>query len=233
MKEKNISSRAKKRREHSERTVDVVERISLNDKGQVAMTSLMIAEITGRRHDNVLRDIREMEKDWHEVTASNFALVEYIDAKGEKRPYYLLTKEECLYIATKFNNKARAQLVMRWLELEKQAAGKRGIDIEDKIERTNILGRELAQEVAEGLHRPDYSVALNNNDLALYSYLRNAIATHVDVPFFTSDEKTAQVTGLTLDEVKSGWQRLVAAGYFVIKEDPRCGRVFVPGSRGQ
>ena len=33
-------------------------------------------------------------------------------------PYYSLTKTECLYIATKFNDEARARLVLRWEELE-------------------------------------------------------------------------------------------------------------------
>jgi phage regulator Rha-like protein len=34
------------------------------------------------------------------------------------RPCYSLTKTECLYIATKFNDEARARLVLRWEELE-------------------------------------------------------------------------------------------------------------------
>jgi hypothetical protein len=29
-------------------------------------------------------------------------------------PCYSLTKTECLYIATKFNDEARAKLVLRW-----------------------------------------------------------------------------------------------------------------------
>ena len=33
-------------------------------------------------------------------------------------PCYQLTKTECLYIATKFNDEARAKLVLRWQELE-------------------------------------------------------------------------------------------------------------------
>ena len=33
-------------------------------------------------------------------------------------PCYQLTKTECLYIATKFNDEARARLVLRWEELE-------------------------------------------------------------------------------------------------------------------
>ena len=53
------------------------------------------------------------------VNGRNFALVEYKDAKGELRPCYQLTKTECLYIATKFNDEARAKLVLRWEELER------------------------------------------------------------------------------------------------------------------
>ena len=32
-------------------------------------------------------------------------------------PCYVLTQTECLYIATKFNDEARAKLVLRWQEL--------------------------------------------------------------------------------------------------------------------
>lgn len=82
------------------------------------MTSLEIAEVTGRNHKDVMRSIREMEEAWIKVNGRKFALVEYKDAKGEMRPCYSLSKTECLYIATKFNDEARAKLVLRWEELE-------------------------------------------------------------------------------------------------------------------
>ena len=59
-----------------------------------------------------------MEPAWLKVNGRKFALVEYQDKKGELRPCYLLTKIECLYIATKFNDEARAKLVLRWQQLE-------------------------------------------------------------------------------------------------------------------
>ena len=34
-------------------------------------------------------------------------------------PCYSVTNTECLYIATKFNDEARAKLVLRWEELER------------------------------------------------------------------------------------------------------------------
>ena len=89
-------------------------------KIQQTMTSLEIAELTGKQHKDVLKAIRNMQPAWEKVNGRNFALVEYRDKKGEVRPCYQLTKTECLYIATKFNDEARAKLVLRWEFLERK-----------------------------------------------------------------------------------------------------------------
>ena len=82
------------------------------------MTSLEIAELTGKQHKNVMQAIRNMEPAWEKVTGLKFQLCEksYLLANGvtKKQPFYQLTKTECLYIATKFNDEARAKLVPRW-----------------------------------------------------------------------------------------------------------------------
>ena len=82
------------------------------------MTSLEIAELTGKQHKNLMRDIRNMELAWVKIAGLKFELGSYEDANGQMRPCYRLTKTECLYIATKFNDEARARLVLRWQELE-------------------------------------------------------------------------------------------------------------------
>ena len=86
------------------------------------MTSLEIAELTGKQHKNVMQAIRNMEPAWEKVTGLKFQLCEksYLLANGvtKKQPFYQLTKTECLYIATKFNDEARARLVLRWQQLE-------------------------------------------------------------------------------------------------------------------
>ncbi|MBO4612175.1 MAG: hypothetical protein J5671_03290 [Bacteroidaceae bacterium] len=46
--------------------------------------------------------IRNMEPAWEKITGRNFALSTYKDPTGRTLPWYLLTKTECLYIATKF-----------------------------------------------------------------------------------------------------------------------------------
>lgn len=82
------------------------------------MSSLEIAELTGKPHSDLLKAIRTMEPAWEKISGGKFSLAEYTDAQGKSRPCYELTKTECLYIATKFNDEARAKLVLRWEELE-------------------------------------------------------------------------------------------------------------------
>lgn len=84
------------------------------------MSSLEIARLTGRDHAHVMRDIRNMEPAWEKISQSKFGLASYNDAQGKPRPCYKLTKTECLYVATKFNDEARAKLVLRWEELERK-----------------------------------------------------------------------------------------------------------------
>ena len=93
------------------------------------MTSLEIAELTGKQHFHVMESIRKMEPAWKKVCKSNFRLTSrtIIQPNGGTRevPCYQLTKTECLYIATKFNDEARAKLVLRWQELELQEQTRR------------------------------------------------------------------------------------------------------------
>ena len=88
------------------------------------MTSLEIAELTGKQHKDVLKAIRNMEPAWEKTCGRKFALTSrtVVQPNGGTRDEacFSLTKTECLYIATKFNDEARAKLVIRWEELERE-----------------------------------------------------------------------------------------------------------------
>ena len=98
----------------------------------------------------LMKAIRKMEPAWEKVNGGKFSLVEYRDKKGELRPCYSLTKTECLYIATKFNDEARAKLVLRWEELEMADVRRKMSDVRCLPEPKKILA--LADEIiGEGL----------------------------------------------------------------------------------
>ena len=122
---------------------------SLSVMNAQRMTSLEIAEVTGKQHYHLMRDIRKMEAAWEKVNGTKFGLVDYRDSKGELRPCYSLNKMECLYIATKFNDEARAKLIIRWQQLEQERMMQKCVrkllvtDEDVKNEAERIIGREI------------------------------------------------------------------------------------------
>lgn len=111
------------------------------------ISSLEIAGLTNKLHKDVMRAIRGMEPAWEKVNGRKFALVDYYDQKGEKRPCYSLNKVECLFIATKFNDEARAKIILRWDELEKS------VGMVANLSKTQIMAQAvlLANEEIEQL----------------------------------------------------------------------------------
>lgn len=95
---------------------------SLISNNKNTMNSLEIAELAGRNHKDVMRSIREMEPAWVKVCGRNFALtsknVEMPNGGFKEIPCYELGYQECMYIASKFNDETRAKLVVRWSDLE-------------------------------------------------------------------------------------------------------------------
>lgn len=91
---------------------------------QQTITSMEIAEITGKNHYDVMKAIRKMEPAWEKIQGGKFSVLQRVTKLGnggtKKNPYYSLTKTECLFVATKFNDEARAKLVLRWEQLEKE-----------------------------------------------------------------------------------------------------------------
>lgn len=136
------------------------------------MSSLEIANLTGKLHSDVMRAIRNMEPAWDKINGCKFALVEYKDAKGEMRPCYELTKTECLYVATKFNDEARAKLVLRWEELEKKARAHMIAlpDFTDPAEAAMAWAKEYNEKKAlaienKKLEEDNVQLALENQEL--------------------------------------------------------------------
>lgn len=61
------------------------------------MSSLEIAELTGKRHDAILRDIRNLLKQGG--SAHNFVETSYRDKSNRQSPCFELTKKGCLILA--------------------------------------------------------------------------------------------------------------------------------------
>lgn len=82
----------------------------------LTMSSREIADLTGKRHDHVIRDIERMLDDV-KIDRPKFGGV-YRDAKGEERKCYNLPKNLTLNLVTGYRADMRLKIIDRWLELE-------------------------------------------------------------------------------------------------------------------
>ena len=129
------------------------------------ISSRVLAQIVGKSHRHLLGYIREMEPIWVAFNQPKFGLVNYTDAKGEKRPCYMLKPEEVLFIATKFDDVSRAKLVLRWKELEELRIAEYYAEM-NKVDDACFQARKLSLQLADARGTCKYEVGMRDDTIA-------------------------------------------------------------------
>ena len=90
--------------------------VSADREDKITMNSLEIAELTGKRHDNVMTDIRSMFEEL-EINAPDFSGAQTYN-NNNTRTVYSLDKELTLTLVSGYSVKMRHAIIKRWQELE-------------------------------------------------------------------------------------------------------------------
>ena len=143
----------------------------MNVECRNTLTSLEVAEITGKRHDNVLSDIRdEISKLGAERAVLIFQEGYYKDANNQSRPMFLLNYKGVLQLGARYNAETRFKLIEKIEQLQKP------MTIEDMI----IL---QANEMKSVKHRIDIVENKVDNEIRIdhteQRKLQKTIATRV------------------------------------------------------
>ncbi|RLO19887.1 phage antirepressor protein [Pseudomonas protegens] len=96
------------------------------------MSSVEIAELTGKLHKNVLADIRSMLAEL-EIDSAEFS-AQYKDSTGRFLPCFNLDREMTDTLLTGYSAKMRLAVVRRWRELEAAIAQPRELSRMDLIQ---------------------------------------------------------------------------------------------------
>ena len=110
------------------------------------MSSLEIAKLTGKRHDNVMSDIRIML----DALPSGGGLLTFQETyrhpqNGQVYPIFRLPKRECTILVSGYDVGLRARIVDRWIELEAAAAPK--LDLENPALLRDLLLMHTAKAI--------------------------------------------------------------------------------------
>ncbi|WP_375621127.1 phage antirepressor KilAC domain-containing protein [Bartonella sp. AA97HXZ] len=101
-------------------TLIEIKESTANSATTQTMSSREIAELCGKEHRNVMRDIRQILTEL-KIELSEFAGF-YRDSTGRTLPCYNLPKRECLILVSGYSTALRAKIIDRWQELERQVA---------------------------------------------------------------------------------------------------------------
>lgn len=107
----------------------------------LTMTSVEIAELTGKEHKNVLADIRRMLVEIQSAEKP----AEYQDSLGRAQPCLLLDKDESLCLVAGYSAQLRIRIIRRWQELEQQG-NQNSLVIPQSLPEALRLAAELAEQ---------------------------------------------------------------------------------------
>ncbi len=82
------------------------------------MSSREIAELTGKQHKNVIRDVEILNKSYLELGLLKIEPSSYINSQNRKMPEFKLTKMQTFDLMTGYDAKLRIRVNRRWEELE-------------------------------------------------------------------------------------------------------------------
>ncbi|WP_160330590.1 Rha family transcriptional regulator, partial [Ventosimonas gracilis] len=91
-------------------------------QSRLTMTSREIADLTGKQHSNVMRDIRNLLDTLSMDSSLNPCAksIAYDEKDGRAYAQYEVDKDTCLTLLLGYDPAARMKVVKRWQELEAQ-----------------------------------------------------------------------------------------------------------------
>ena len=146
--------------------------------GKPVTTSQHVAEHFHKDHKKVLLAIRNLAEQLdQDFNGANFGLVEYIDAKGEKRPAYTLTRDGFTLLAMGFTGKRALQFKLAYIT----AFNAMEAQLQHPALPSNLTQaqqRHIQKRVAELAYRPGNSFA------AVYGSIKDrfSVGTYSAIP---------------------------------------------------
>lgn len=187
------------------------ELISINQ----SITSMQIAEITGKRHADILRDIRDESEKLQKSnigTERKFALSERTDPTGRKIPYYILSKEGVLQLAARYDAVTRAKLIELAMKAEQQIS-------KYKVPKTFAEALRLAADLEEERQKllpkaQAYDTFMDGSNLQTMNDVAKCLGYGRNRLFALLREKKIMRNNNT------PYQEYIDRGYFEVKEKP-------------
>lgn len=182
------------------------------------MSSREIAELTGKAHKNVLRDIENMLK---ALNLEQNSFLSFVNDGPNGRPLkvYNLPKEETLILVSGYNVQMRAAIIRRWQELEAQVAKPLLPDFTDPVAAARAWADEVEQRLL-AQQREKEALEYVDRQARYIDNLENQLRDGLTLPEFAKRLNGVNVQRVSEWAISKGWVR-------------RHGKLLVTSSQGR
>ena len=182
------------------------------------MSSREIAELTGKAHKNVLRDIENMLK---ALNLEQNSFLSFVNDGPNGRPLkvYNLPKEETLILVSGYNVQMRAAIIRRWQELEAQVAKPLLPDFTDPVAAARAWADEVEQRLL-AQQREKEALEYVDRQARYIDNLENQLRDGLTLPEFAKRLNGVNVQRVSEWAIAKGWVR-------------RHGKLLVTSSQGR
>lgn len=129
----------------------------MNDLSKTTLTSMEVAQMVGKQHKELLRDMRKYSE---QLAESKIALGDfftestYLDANNQSRPCFMVTKKGCEFIAHKLTGRKGTEFTARYInrfhEMESQIKRIPLTDNPGKVANLiNVLAKRMDNQGSE------------------------------------------------------------------------------------
>jgi len=134
---------------HSNTPTNVATRfVNSENVSRTTMSSREIANVTGKRHANVKRDIAAMLKEL-KLDVLSFEHI-YLDGQNREQVEYMLDREHTDCLLTGYSAPMRMKVIRRWRELEQQQGAREQV----LLNGTKVVGELAIMECFTRLLKP-------------------------------------------------------------------------------
>lgn len=179
------------------------------------MSSREIAELTGKAHKNVLRDIDAIGSNLSQSSKS----VTYKGYNNQTQREWLLTKRDSLLVVSGYSVELRARIIDRWQELEEQIRKPALPDFTDPVAAARAWADEVEQKLL-AQQREKEALEYVDRQARYIDNLENQLRDGLTLPEFAKRLNGVNVQRVSEWAVAKGWVR-------------RHGKLFVTSSQGR
>ena len=147
---------------------------------EIEITSLDIAEWTGKEHKHVIRDIRKEMESLGEIGQTIFGQSSYLNSQNKPQPCFTMNRDGVMQLALKYDATSRYKCILKLKELDKpkqytlKESLRMNLELLESNEKLQLENKQQQKQIEEDKPKVEFSdtVSITKDCLNMGKYAK-------------------------------------------------------------